>query len=143
MVNVYFNQAFGFDTRLGRVEANGKVYERRPGPDKYLGRVDLRSGKIYETRFGPDRYLGWVDKDTGRVYLPRIGPDYFLGRVEGNGKLYLNRMIGMDKLLGRITGMPSRMHGGAALLLLVWPHYQAMQMAAGGGEDFEIHVKTF
>jgi hypothetical protein len=128
---VYKHKKLARDQYLGRVEADGKVYEGRYGKDKYVGRVDLENGNIYESRLGPDQLLGRVELDSGKVYFGRMGPDQYLGRVHQNGRLYLHKRLARDEYLGRIKDMPSFAHGGAAFLLLVLPaHEQEAQEIA-------------
>ena len=55
---VYFQRPLAPDELLGHVAYDGRVYESRFGPDKYVGRVELDTGKIYEARLGPDKYTG-------------------------------------------------------------------------------------
>ena len=71
MNNVFLHKAFAPDDRIGHVDEQGRVFETRFGPDKIVGRVDLRSGKIYESRSGKDEYLGKIDPTTGKIYLEK------------------------------------------------------------------------
>lgn len=121
---VYKHRILARDQYLGRVDADGKVYEGRYGRDKYVGRVDLESGNIYDSRLGPDQLLGRVELDSGKVYFSKLGADQYLGRVHQNGRLYLHRRLARDEYLGRIKEMPSFAHGGAAFLLLVLPAHE-------------------
>ena len=121
MNKVYKHRPKARDELLGRVSADGRVYESRLSPDKYVGRVELESGKIFESRFGPDKHIGRVDIGTGKVYLKRLGPDEYLGRVEKAGKLYFHRSLARDEYLGKVTDMVSVTHGGGAFLLLLIP----------------------
>jgi hypothetical protein len=130
MNKVYKHRPRARDELLGRVGANGRVYESRLSPDKYVGRVELESGKIFESRFGPDKHIGRVDISSGKVYLKKLGPDEYLGRVEKDGKLYLHRSLARDEYLGRVTDMVSVAHGGGAFLLLLIPEIdREMQLA--------------
>jgi hypothetical protein len=74
MNEVYRHKTLAPDEFLGHVEANGKVYESRFGPDRYIGRVDIGDGTIYESRLGPDKPIGRVELDSGKVYLSKLGP---------------------------------------------------------------------
>ncbi len=129
---VYLHKPLAPDDLLGRVEDDGRVYQSRPGPDRYVGRVDLRDGRIYQSMAGPDRYIGRVELDSGKVYTTRFGPDEYVGRVEADGDLRLHRPFARDPYLGRIADMPSYAHGAAALLLLVLPEIQALSAAEEG-----------
>jgi hypothetical protein len=121
MNKVYRHRPNARDELLGRVAADGRVFESRLAPDKYVGRVELESGKIFESRFGPDKHIGRVDISTGKVYLKKLGPDEYLGRVEKDGKLYSHRTLARDEYLGKVTEMVSVTHGGGAFLLLLVP----------------------
>lgn len=123
MNKVYLHQRLAKDTYLGRIDEDGRVYESRLGPDKYVGRVEPDGGKIYESRLGPDKYIGRVDPDNGKVYLAKLGPDEYLGKVTPEGKLYLHKSLASDEYIGQVTDMVSLTHGGAAFLLLVRPAY--------------------
>ena len=119
---VYFQRPLAPDALLGRVEADGKVYESRFGPDKYVGRVELDTGKIYEARLGPDKYVGQVMLDSGKVYRHKpMAADEYLGSVDGDGKFFRHRPLAADEYLGQVVEMTSYAHGGAAFLLLIWP----------------------
>lgn len=135
MNKVYRHRQFANDEFLGRVDQDGRVYESRLGPDKYVGRVDLEDGKIYEARVGPDKYIGRVDAETGKIYLPRFGPDEYLGRVEKDGKLYAHRTLAPDTYLGRVEKMTSLVHGGGAYLLLIVPAYDQEAEAAQADQE--------
>lgn len=121
MNEVYRHHALASDEYLGRVAADGRVYQHRPGPDLYVGRVELETGKIFESHLGPDRQIGTVDLENGSVRLGRLGPDEYLGKVRSDGRLYLHRAIAPDDYLGRVEQMSSLAHGGAAFLLLALP----------------------
>jgi hypothetical protein len=121
MNKVYRHRPKARDELLGRVAADGRVFESRLAPDKYVGRVELESGKIFESRFGPDKHIGRVDIASGKVYLKKFGPDEYLGRVEKDGKLYSHRTLAPDEYLGKVTDMTSVTHGGGAFLLLLIP----------------------
>jgi hypothetical protein len=121
MNKVYKHRPKARDELLGRVSADGRVYESRLSPDKLVGRVELESGNIFESRFGPDKHIGRVDIASGKVYLKKLGPDDYLGRVEKDGKLYAHRTLARDEYLGKVTDMVSVVHGGGAFLLLLIP----------------------
>ncbi len=121
MSKVYKHKPKAPDEYLGRVEPDGKVYERRSGPDKKVGWLEIHTGNIHETRFGPDKRIGRVDLDSGKIFLTKFGPDQYVGRVEKDGKLFHHKSLSSDDYLGKIKDMPSFGHGGAAFLLLVSP----------------------
>jgi hypothetical protein len=121
MNKIYRHIRLSPDEYLGRVDQEGKVYEHRPGPDRYAGRVELKNGKIYESRFGPNKYIGRVDPVDGKVYMSRLGPDRYLGRVRKNGQCYLHHRLRRDEYMGKIVEMTSLVHGGAGFLLLLLP----------------------
>ena len=129
MNKVYKHKALAPDQYLGHVDADGRVFESRFGPDRYIGRVDPRSGKIYEARLGPDRHIGQVYPENGKVYLAKFGPDEYIGRVHQDGKLYLHKPLASDEYLGKVVQMSSRVHGGGAFLLLVIPDYDEQAAA--------------
>ena len=136
MNKVYRHQALAPDQELGHIAADGRAYQRRPGPDLYVGRVELETGKIFESRLGPDNKIGHVDLGNGRVYLDRLGPDKYLGQVRDDGKLYLHRPRAGDEYLGKVEEMSSLAHGGAAFLLLVQPaHAEEAERAQALDED--------
>ena len=125
MSNVYRQKPLAPDELLGRVEADGKVYESRFGPDKYVGRVELDNGKIFETRLGPDKYLGRVELDSGKVFRHKpMALDEYLGRVDGDGKFHRHKPLAPDEYLGHMTQMASLAYGGAAFLLLALPAFE-------------------
>ena len=109
------------DIFLGHVDENGKVFEARTGPDRYVGRVALDSGKIYSARLGPEQHIAWVDLQTGKIYQPHQGPDEYLGRVRKNGQCYFHRSKGRDKYMGKIREMTSVAQGGAGFYFLLMP----------------------
>jgi len=121
MSKVYKHKPLARDDLLGHVEPDGKVYESRFGPDKYVGRVEIDTGKIYEARFGPDQYIGRAELDSGKIFRSKFGPDEYLGRVDEDGKLFRHKPLAPDEYLGKIVEMPGLAHGGAAFLLLVLP----------------------
>jgi hypothetical protein len=121
---VYLHKPATPDELLGRMDEDGKAYETRFGPDRYIGRVDISNGKIYASRPGPDKHIGEVALETGKVFTARFGPDDYVGRVQADGDLYLHKPVAPDQYIGREAGMPSYAHGGAALLLLVLPEIQ-------------------
>lgn len=124
MNKVYRHRSLLPDELLGHIHVDGKVYETRSGPDKYVGRVELETGKIFESHLGPDKHIGRVDLRNGKVFLTRIGPDEYLGRVHEDGKLYAHKELAPDEYLGKVTDMSSLAHGGGAFLLLVIPAYE-------------------
>ena len=128
---VYFQRPLAPDELLGHVAYDGKIYESRFGPDKYVGRVELDTGKIYEARLGPDKYIGQVMLDSGKVYRHKpMAADEYLGSVDGDGKMFRHKPMAPDEYVGKIVEMTSYAHGGAAFLLLVWPMVEE-QMKAG------------
>jgi len=124
MNKVYRHKPLASDEYLGWVAADGKVYESRFGPDKYVGHVDLRDGRVYESRFGPDDYIGRVDIESGKIYFHKFGPDDYLGRVEKDGDLRYHKAAAPDEYLGKVTEMVSWVHAGGAFLLLMLPAIQ-------------------
>jgi hypothetical protein len=122
--NVYRHKPLAADELLGRVEPDGRLYETRLGPDKFIGRVEIDNGKIYESRVGPDKYVGRVELDTGKVYRAKVGPDEYLGRVSGDGDFRRHKPLAADEYIGKITEMASYAHGGAAFLLLALPAWE-------------------
>ena len=127
MSKVYRNKPLAPDELLGHVENDGKVYESRFGPDKYVGRVDLDSGQIYEARLGPDRLAGHVALDSGKVYHPKLGPDEYLGGVDADGHCHRHIPMAPDEYLGKVLEMQGYAHGGAAFLLLVLPAWEEQE----------------
>jgi hypothetical protein len=128
--HVYQQKPLAPDELMGRVDPDGKVYETRLGPDKYIGRVDVDSGKIYEALVGPDHYLGRVDLGSGKVFLHKpMALDEYVGRVDDDGKFFHHRPLAKDDYIGKITEMASYAHGGAAFLLLVWPDFAKVTAA--------------
>ncbi len=123
MNKVYRHKALAPDDYLGWVNEEGKVYESRFGPDRYIGRVDIGNGRIYESRLGPDQLIGHVELDTGKVYINKLGPDEYLGKVNPDGSLYHHKRLAPDNYLGKVKDMVSLGHGGAAFLLLIMPVY--------------------
>ncbi len=122
MNNVYRQKPLAPDELLGHVEYDGKVYESRFGPDKYIGRVEMDTGKIFEARLGPDNYIGRVQLDTGKVFRHKpMALDEYLGRVDANGKFFRHKPLAPDEYIGKIADTTSYAHGGAGFLLLVWP----------------------
>lgn len=121
MNKVFRQKPLAPDEHLGHVGFDGKVYESRFGPDKYVGRVELDTGKILESRLGPDKYIGSVALDSGKVYRHKpMAMDEYLGRVDNDGKFYRHR-VGPDEYIGKIEGTNAYALGGAAFMLLVWP----------------------
>lgn len=129
---VFLQKALAPDPELGHVDEAGQVYARRPGPDTYVGRVDLDSGRIYEARLGPDKYLGSVDLSNGKVYRQvALGPDEYLGQVLEDGRCYAQRPFAADPHIGEVAPMPGYALAGAAWLLLLWPAWEAAQPKPG------------
>jgi hypothetical protein len=139
---VFLHKPMAPDELLGRVEPDGRVYESRLGPDKYVGRVDVDNGKVYEARLGPDKYVGRVELDSGKVYHHRPGPDEYLGRVDGDGQFYRHKAIAPDPYIGKIAAMPGYAHGGAAFLLLVLPAWEDAHPKPGAAEAGGEPAKT-
>jgi hypothetical protein len=122
MNKVFRNRSLAPDEYLGYVGHDGKVYETRFGPDKYVGRVELDTGKIFEARLGPDNYLGKVELDTGKVFRHKpLAPDAYLGSVDSDGKFYRHKPLAPDEYIGKLEGATPYALGGAAFMLLVWP----------------------
>jgi hypothetical protein len=142
MNKVYRHHSFARDEYLGRVADDGRVYDSRPGPDRYIGRVELEDGKIYESRLGPDQHIGHVEVKSGKVYLDKLGPDEYLGRVTEDGKLYRHNPVAPDEYLGKVTEMVSVVHGGAAFLLLVVPAYDQEKEANEASEPSGNEAET-
>jgi hypothetical protein len=129
MHKITLHRAFGPDLHLGRVDEDGKVYQKVEGQgnhDRYLGHVDLSNGKVYDSASTPERYMGRVGED-GKVYQAELGPDEYWGKVEADGKLYHHKSLARDDYMGRVEGMEQVYLGGAAFLLLVLPAWQAAQ----------------
>ena len=119
MNKVYRHKPLAADEYLGHVAFDGKVYETRFGPDKFVGHVELDSGKIYGP--GINNYLGQVMLDSGKVYRHKpLAADEYLGQMADDGKLYRHK-IGPDEYIGQIEGTNAYALGGAAFMLLVWP----------------------
>jgi hypothetical protein len=122
MPNVYLHNPLAPDELIGRVEMDGKVYESRPGPDKYIGSVELETGKIFEHHPGPDRYVGVVALDSGKVYRHKpAAPDDYLGWADADGKYYRHKPLAPDDYVGSISGTTDYALAGAGFLLLIWP----------------------
>jgi hypothetical protein len=135
MSQVYRHKPMTPDELLGRVEPDGKVYESRFGPDKYVGRVDLDSGQIYEARLGPDKHLGRVALDSGKVYRAKLGPDEYLGNVDEEGRFHRHIPMARDEYLGKVVNMETYAHGGAAFLLLMWPAWEEQEAERKKNEE--------
>ena len=119
---VYFQRPLAPDELLGHADYDGKIYESRLGPDKYIGRVEVDTGKIYEARLGPDKHVGQVELSSGKVYRHKpLAADEYLGQVDSNGNFYQQKAFAPDKRVGSITPMPSVALAGAAFMLLVLP----------------------
>lgn len=131
---VFRHKPLAADELLGRVEPDGRLYESRFGPDKFIGRVEIENGKVYESRVGPDKYVGRVEQDTGKVWLAKVGPDEYLGRVNGEGEFHRHKPLGPDVYIGKITEMASYAHGGAAFLLLALPAWEAAEARKAEGK---------
>lgn len=127
-MKVYLHRSGVPDKLLGRVEPEGRVYRSYPGPDDYVGRVDLATGKVFAQRFGPDEYIGRTNTNNGRVYRDvEGGPDEYLGRVAKDGRMHYDVAGWADEYMGRIEGGASLGEAGAAFLLLVWPAFAENQ----------------
>jgi hypothetical protein len=126
---VFRHKPLAADELLGRVEPDGRLYESRLGPDRFIGRVEIDNGKIYESRVGPDKYVGRVELDTGKVYRAKVGPDEYLGRVDGDGDFHRHKALARDEYIGKLTEMASYAHGGAAFLLLALPAWEKAEAA--------------
>jgi hypothetical protein len=132
--HVYRQKPLAPDELLGRIDLDGKVYETRLGPDKYVGRVNIDTGKIYVAIPGPDKYLGRVDLGSGKVFLHKVlALDTYLGRVDDDGRFLRHKVLARDDYIGRMTEMASYAHGGAAFLLLVWPEIEKEAESKGKG----------
>jgi hypothetical protein len=128
MSKVYLHRSGAPDKLLGRVSSDGRVYKSYPGPDDYVGRVDLESGRVHAQRFGPDEYIGRTDLDTGKVWRDvEAGPDQHLGWVNEKGEMRYDVAGWTDEYIGRIEREASFAEAGAAFLLLVWPAFAAHQ----------------
>ena len=126
---VFRHKSLAADELLGRVEPDGRLYESRFGPDKYIGRVEAATGKIYESRLGPDKHVGRVELDTGKVFRVKMGPDEYLGKVNAEGEFRRHEILARDDYIGKITNMASLAHGGAAFLLLALPAWEEAEAA--------------
>jgi hypothetical protein len=121
---VYLHRSMAPDVLIGHIEADGKVFESRLGPDKYIGRVDLENGNIYSSRLGPGEKVGRVDIETGKVYRALLGPDDYLGNVREDGQMFYHLPMARDLYVGKITAMRHISFGGAGFLLLVFPEVE-------------------
>jgi hypothetical protein len=130
MNKVYRHIPLSPDEYLGHVEQDGKVFESKVGPDRYIGRVALESGQIYESRLGPDKQVARVDLNSGKVYQSRLGPDEYIGRVRKNGHCYAHRSHARDVYMGKIREMTSFAHAGAGFYLLLLPIFLDNQQKA-------------
>lgn len=130
----YLHKAWHPDPQLGYVEMDGKVYERRFGPDKPVGWVELATGKVYASRFGPDKYIGYVDLTNGKIYrhVPG-GPDEYLANIDRDGNFFKHVPLAPDKYVGNVTPMPGYAYAGAAYLLLLLPALEELEREAGHG----------
>ena len=124
MNKVYLHKPLASDELLGRVSADGKVYETRFGPDEYVGRVDLGNGRVYEARLGLDDYCGRVNPEDGKIYLPKFGLDEYLARIEDDGRIFTHAALAPDPYVGKLVDMVSRLHAGAAYILLILPRLE-------------------
>jgi hypothetical protein len=132
MKKVTLHKSLGLDPVLGRVDEDGKVYQKIEGQnkfDRFIGRVDLKDGKIYDAVTTPERYAGRVTED-GKVYQAELGPDEYLGNVNEEGKFYSHKRLARDDYMGQIENMENVYFGGAAFVLLVLPTWQASQKKA-------------
>jgi hypothetical protein len=129
MKKVLLHKSLGLDPLLGRVDEDGKVYQKVEGlgkHDRFIGRVDLTNGKIYDAAKTPERYAGRVEQD-GKVYYAELGPDEYLGNVNADGKCYHHKRLARDDYMGHIEDMENVYLGGAAFVLLILPAWQANQ----------------
>jgi len=119
---VYFRNPDGQDQEVGRVEADGKVYQ-----DEYVGRVDLITCKIYQSTASGEVYVGRVNPDTGKVNRHMVQAlDAHVGEVRRDGKLYQHRPIARDKEVGYVVPPSAeRELAGAGFLLLIVPKLPA------------------
>lgn len=123
---VFLHRPLAPDELLGHAAYDGKVYESRLGPDKYVGWVELDSGRIYEARLGPDKHIGQVELSSGKVYRHKpLAADEYLGRVDADGNYFTHRAFAPDVRVASITPMPSTALAGAAFMLLVLPALEA------------------
>lgn len=121
----YLHRPLALDLDLGHAAGDGKVYENRFGPDRYIGRVELDTGRIYEARLGPDRYVAHVDLKDGKVYRQLAGrPDEYLGRVDQDGRCYQHRPQARDPYVGCLKPMAGFPLAGAAFFLLMLPRLE-------------------
>src|SRR3990172_5162812 len=134
MNKVYKHIPMSADKYLGRGDQQGKVYAARFGPDRYIGRVDLRDGKVYASQFGPDETVGRVEIESGEVYLSKPGPDPYVGKVQRDGRLYRHKSLAEDEYLGKVDDMVSVAHGAGAFLLLVLPESEQVNEETGASE---------
>jgi hypothetical protein len=130
MNKVYRHKPLAPDEYIGRVDENGKVFQRRLGPGRMVGYVDLENGKVYEKRLGSKKNLGRVDLESGEVFLSKFGPDEYIGKVQRDGKCYYHKSLAKDDYVGKITEMTSLAHGGAGYLLLILPKIEHVQERA-------------
>jgi hypothetical protein len=130
MNKVYRHKPLARDEFIGRVDENGKVYQRGFRPGRMVGHVDLDSGKVYEKRLGPNKKLGRVDLKSGEVFLSKLGPDEYIGKVRQDGKCYYHKSLAKDDYVGKITEMTSLAHGGAGYLLLILPKIERVEESA-------------
>jgi hypothetical protein len=132
MKKVYKHKLLAFDTYLGRVDEDGKVYRSTEPrkPEHYIGRVELNSGKVFDTAAGPEKYIGRVELASGKVFVARINnEEEYAGRVTDKGRFYHHKRLARDNYMGKIKDMMSFAFGGAAFLLLAFPAFEADQAA--------------
>lgn len=122
----YLHRALAPDPQVGFVDFDGKVYETRLGPDKYIGWVELSTGKVFETRLGPDHYIGRVDLSNGNIFRHLAGaPDEYIADVDHDGNIFIHKSLAPDPYVGNITPMPGYAQAGAAFLLLLEPELRS------------------
>ena len=121
MSKVYRHVILGSDEYLGKVEPDGKVFDGRFDPERFIGYADLETGQIYDSRLGNVKVIGRVDQESGKVfYLNQKDKDY-IGKIEESGKCYWHKKLVPDVYMGKVEEMISYAHGGAAFLLLILP----------------------
>jgi hypothetical protein len=130
MNKVYRHKPLAIDEHIGRVDEDGRVFQRRLGPGGLVGYVDLENGKVYEKRGRRKKHMGRVDLASGEVFLTKLGPDEYIGKVRQDGKCYYHKSLAKDDYIGKITEMTSLAHGGAGYLLLILPKIEYVEEKA-------------
>jgi hypothetical protein len=128
MYKVFLAIPNAFDDLLGHVREDGKVFRSRVGFDAHVGEVDLSTGKVYADQLGPDKYIGHVDLKNGKVYVRRFGPDEYIGKVDKHGHMHRHVPLAPDKYIGKIDRFVSYAHTAAAMLLLVLPAQEVIEV---------------